>query len=58
LEEEENTALLLHLPILFAEAAVFDFAVGLGCRVVVAIAQAVHLKKGTGKLLNQVFFVQ
>jgi hypothetical protein len=31
LVEEENSALLLHLPELFAETAVFGSAVGLGC---------------------------
>jgi hypothetical protein len=40
LEEEENAALLLHLPKLFAETAVFGSAFGLGCRVVVAAPQA------------------
>jgi hypothetical protein len=39
LEEEENAALLLHLPKLFAETAVFDSAVGLGCRLVVETVQ-------------------
>jgi hypothetical protein len=41
LEEEENTALLLHLPKLFAETAVFGSASGLGCRLVVASLQAI-----------------
>jgi hypothetical protein len=40
LEEEGNAALLLHLPKLFAEAAVFGSASGFCCRLVVAIAQA------------------
>lgn len=39
--EEENTTLLLHLPKLVAESAVFELASGLGCILVVAIAQAV-----------------
>jgi hypothetical protein len=42
LEEEVNTALLLHLLKVFAENCFFGSASGLGCRVVVAIAQAVH----------------
>jgi hypothetical protein len=40
LEEEENTALLLHLPKVFAETTVFVSASELRCRLVVAIAQA------------------
>jgi hypothetical protein len=43
LEEEEKPALLLLLPKVRAETAVFGSAVGLGCWLVVAIAQAVHL---------------
>jgi hypothetical protein len=39
--EEENSALLLLLPKLFAETAVLGSAFGLGCRLVVAAAQAV-----------------
>jgi hypothetical protein len=39
LEEEENTALLLHLPKLVAETVVFCSAFGLGCRLVVATVQ-------------------
>jgi hypothetical protein len=42
LEEEENTALLLHLPALFAETADFGSVSGLGCWLVVATAQAVY----------------
>jgi hypothetical protein len=42
LEEEESTALLLHLPVLYAESAVFWSASGLGCILVVAIAQAFY----------------
>jgi hypothetical protein len=45
LEEEENTALLLHLPKLFAETTIFCSAAGLGCRLVVATAQATRLVK-------------
>jgi len=41
LEEEENTALLLHLPKLYAETADFGSAYGSGCRRVVATTQAV-----------------
>jgi hypothetical protein len=41
LEEEGNTALLLLLPTLFAETTVLTLAFGLGCRLVVAIAQVV-----------------
>jgi hypothetical protein len=44
LVEEGNTSLLLHLLKVFAETAVLDSAFGLGCRLVVAIAQAVHLR--------------
>jgi hypothetical protein len=51
LEEEGNTALLLHLPKLFAESSVFWFATGLGCRLVVAIAQAVEAVNSFDKLL-------
>jgi hypothetical protein len=39
LEEEEKPRLLLHLPKLFVDAAVFGSASGLGCWQVVAIAQ-------------------
>jgi len=39
LVEEENTALLLHLPKLFAETAVFRSAAGLGCWLVEATPQ-------------------
>jgi hypothetical protein len=39
LEEEGNAALLLHLLKVFAETTVFGLAAGLGCRLVVAIAQ-------------------
>jgi hypothetical protein len=39
LEEEEKPALLLHLPKLFAETAVFCSASGFGCRLVVAFPQ-------------------
>jgi hypothetical protein len=39
--EEVKPALLLHLPKLFAETAVFGSASGLGCWLVVGIAQAV-----------------
>ena len=46
LEEEENTALLLHLPKLFAETAVFGSATGSGCRLVVGFAQAVQINLG------------
>jgi hypothetical protein len=35
-----NTALLLHLPKLFAETADFGSASGLGCRLVVGFVQA------------------
>jgi hypothetical protein len=42
LEEEEKPALLLLLPKLFAETAVFGSAVGLGCRLVVGFPQAVQ----------------
>jgi len=40
LVEEENTALLLHLPQLFAEDCFSGSAVGLGCMLVVATPQA------------------
>jgi hypothetical protein len=40
LEEEENPALLLHLPKLFAKKAVFGSASGLGCWLVEATPQA------------------
>jgi hypothetical protein len=40
LEEEGNTALLLHLPASFAEGCVFVSAAFLGCCLVVASAQA------------------
>jgi hypothetical protein len=40
LEEEGNTALLLLLPKVCAETIIFGSASGLGCRLVVAIAQA------------------
>jgi hypothetical protein len=40
LEEEENTALLLHLPKLVVETIVFGSASGSGCRVVVELSQA------------------
>jgi hypothetical protein len=40
LEEEVKSALLLLLPGLYAESAVFELASGLGCMLVVAIAQA------------------
>jgi hypothetical protein len=39
LEEEVKSALLLHLPKLDAETAVFGSAFGLGCKVVVAMPQ-------------------
>jgi hypothetical protein len=39
LEEEENTALLLHLPKLFAETDFLGSASCSGCRLVVGIAQ-------------------
>jgi hypothetical protein len=45
LEEEENTALLLHLPELFAEDCYFKSAYEKRCCLVVAIAQAVLLVK-------------
>jgi hypothetical protein len=45
LEEEGNVTLLLHLPKLFAETAVFSSAVGLGCRLVVETPQAEQTKK-------------
>jgi hypothetical protein len=41
LEEEENPALLLHLPKLFAETAVFGAASLMRCRLVVATVQAI-----------------
>jgi hypothetical protein len=41
LEEEVKSALLLLLLGLYAESAVFELASGLGCMLVVAIAQAV-----------------
>jgi len=41
LVEEESAALLLHLPKLFAETAVFGSAYGLDCYLVVASLQAV-----------------
>jgi hypothetical protein len=40
LEEEGNAALLHHLPVLFAETAVFGSASQTGCSLVVATAQA------------------
>jgi hypothetical protein len=40
LEEEEGTALLLHLPLLIAETAVFSSASQMRCRLVVATVQA------------------
>jgi hypothetical protein len=40
LEEEGNTALLHHLPKLFAESTVSGSAAGLGCGLVVAPVQA------------------
>jgi hypothetical protein len=40
LEEEVNTALLLHLPKVFAETTFFGSASGLGCCLVVATVQA------------------
>jgi hypothetical protein len=40
LVEEENTALLLHLPKLVAENCYFNSAAGLGCRLVEATPQA------------------
>jgi hypothetical protein len=45
LEEEVNATLLLHLPKLFAETTVFGSASGLGCRLVVAIVQAIQNQK-------------
>jgi hypothetical protein len=50
LEEEGNTPLLLHLPKLVAETAVFGSAAGLGCCLVVAIAQANNLVLGVSNL--------
>jgi hypothetical protein len=40
LEEEENAALLLHLPKVFAENCFFGSTVGLGCCLVVKTVQA------------------
>jgi hypothetical protein len=40
LEEEEESALLLHLPKLLAEDCFFASAAGLGCCLVVAAVQA------------------
>jgi hypothetical protein len=42
LEEEGNTALLLLLPKVFKETAVFDSALWAGCWLVVGDAQAVQ----------------
>jgi hypothetical protein len=42
LEEEEKSALLLHLPALSAETADLGSATGSGCRLVVATAQPVR----------------
>jgi hypothetical protein len=42
LEEEGNTALLLHLPKLFAETAVIGSTTGLGCRLVVELLQVIQ----------------
>jgi hypothetical protein len=41
LVEEENAALLLHLPEFFAENCFFVSAFGLGCRVVKATPQGI-----------------
>jgi hypothetical protein len=41
LEEEGMPTLLLHQRKLFAEITVFDSTVGLGCKLVVAYAQAI-----------------
>jgi hypothetical protein len=54
LEEEESTALLLHLPLLIAETAVFGSASVLGCCLVVAIAQATVNGKGSKCLRIQI----
>jgi hypothetical protein len=48
LEEEGKPALLLLLPTLFAEYCFFGSAFGLGCWLVVAIAQAAHLRAIAG----------
>jgi hypothetical protein len=39
LEEDENTALLFHLPKVFTETTVLISALGTGCRLVVALVQ-------------------
>jgi hypothetical protein len=41
LEEEEKSALLLHLPKLVVETVVFGSASGMGCLLVVASPQAI-----------------
>jgi Ca2+/Na+ antiporter len=46
LEEEEKSALLLHLRKLFAESAVSGSATVLGCRLVVATVQAIDSPLG------------
>jgi hypothetical protein len=45
LEEEESTALLLHLLKLYAVDCFFASAAGLGCRLVVAVAQPGYATK-------------
>jgi len=47
LEEEETPSLLLHLPALFADGCIFGSAAGLGCWLVVGVAQAVQFLTGS-----------
>jgi hypothetical protein len=51
LEEEGNITLLLHLPKLFAETAVFGSAVGLSCKLVVASPQVWFRRQRGGLML-------
>jgi hypothetical protein len=58
LDEEENPALLLHLPKLFAETPIFGSAPGSNCRLVVGIAQGsfsswLHLNCSAVKTSNE-----
>jgi hypothetical protein len=54
LEEEEMSALLLHLPAFNAESPIFCSASGLGCRLVVGFAQAAQflVPYACGKFYN------
>jgi hypothetical protein len=52
LEEEGNTALLHHLPVLLAETAFFGSASGLGCVLVVAIVQPAKTENNASSLAD------